>query len=57
MLLCARDARFFDLVLLWGKTRLPALFANYRVWSASSYSPVVVNLPDGRGRRRRGEPL
>ncbi len=27
MLLCARDARFFDLVLLWARTRLPALFA------------------------------
>jgi len=26
MLLCARDARFFDLVLLWARTRLPALF-------------------------------
>ena len=25
MLLCARDARFFDLVLLWGRTRLPAM--------------------------------
>ena len=24
MLLCARDARFFDLVLLWARTRLPA---------------------------------
>src|SRR5690349_17625921 len=22
-LLCARDARFFDLILLWGRTRLP----------------------------------
>jgi type IV secretory pathway VirB3-like protein len=26
MLLCARDARFFDLVLLWARTRLPAWF-------------------------------
>jgi len=25
MLLCAKDARFFDLTLLWGRTRLPAL--------------------------------
>lgn len=54
MLLCARDARFFDLVLLWGRTRLPALFANYRVWRASSYSPLHLDLPDDRGRRRRG---
>jgi type IV secretion system protein VirB3 len=52
MLLCARDARFFDLVLLWGRTRLPALFTNYRVWSASSYCPMVLDMPNGRGRRR-----
>jgi type IV secretion system protein VirB3 len=34
MLLCARDARFFDLLMLWTRTRLPALIANYRVWGA-----------------------
>ena len=53
MLLCARDARFFDLVLLWGRTRLPAVFANLRVWKASSYSPLGLDLPDRRGRRDR----
>ncbi|MDP8985891.1 MAG: VirB3 family type IV secretion system protein [Pseudomonadota bacterium] len=53
MLLCARDARFFDLILLWARTRLPALFANYRVWNASSYCPLVLDLPDARGRRRQ----
>ena len=53
MLLCARDARFFDLVLLWARTRLPALFANYRLWRASSYSPLTLDLPSERGRRRR----
>jgi type IV secretion system protein VirB3 len=52
MLLCARDARFFDLVLLWARTRLPALFANLRVWKASSYSPLALDLPSRRGRRR-----
>src|SRR5580693_1947596 len=52
MLLCARDARFFDLVLLWGRTRLPALFANLRAWKASSYCPLILDLPDRRGRRR-----
>jgi type IV secretion system protein VirB3 len=51
MLLCARDARFFDLVLLWTRTRLPALFANLRYWKASSYSPLVIDLPNSRGRR------
>jgi type IV secretion system protein VirB3 len=50
-LLCARDARFFDLVLLWGRTRLPALLANLRVWKASSYSPLDIDLPRRRGRR------
>jgi type IV secretion system protein VirB3 len=53
MLLCARDARFFDLVLLWMRTRLPALLANQGIWKASSYSPLVLDLPDCRGRRRR----
>ena len=53
MLLCARDARFFDLVLLWARTRLPALFANLRIWKASSYCPLVLDLPSCRGRRRR----
>jgi type IV secretion system protein VirB3 len=53
MLLCARDARFFDLVLLWARTRLPALLTNYRVWKASSYCPLTFDLPDQRGRRRR----
>jgi type IV secretion system protein VirB3 len=51
MLLCARDARFFDLILLWAKTRLPALFANLRFWKAISYSPLVLDLPTGYGRR------
>ena len=52
MLLCARDARFFDLVLLWARTRLPALFANLRVWKASSYCPLALDVPSCRGRRR-----
>jgi type IV secretion system protein VirB3 len=55
MLLCARDARFFDLALLWARTRLPAFFGNLRVWKASSYSPLPLDLPDGRGRRRGHE--
>ena len=54
MLLCARDARFFDLVLLWGRTRLPALLGNLRFWKASSFSPLTIDLPDAYGHRRRG---
>ena len=52
-LLCARDARFFDLLALWVRTRLPAQFANLRYWRASSFSPLVVDPADPRGRRRR----
>ena len=52
MLLCARDARFFDLLLLWARTRLPALFANLRVWKSSSYSPLLTDVPNGKRRRR-----
>ena len=54
MLLCARDARFFDLLLLWARTRLPALLTNLRVWQASSYCPLTLDLPDRKGRRRAG---
>jgi type IV secretion system protein VirB3 len=55
-LLCLRDARFFDLILLWGRTRLPGLLANHRIWRAGSYSPLPV-APSGRaGRRRAVEP-
>jgi type IV secretion system protein VirB3 len=50
-LLCARDARFFDLLLMWGKTRLPAIVGTLRFWKASSYSPLTLDLPDSRGRR------
>ena len=51
-LLCARDARYFDLILLWGRTRMPSFLANYRVWKASSYSPLILDLPNVIGRRR-----
>jgi type IV secretion system protein VirB3 len=50
-LLCARDARFFDLLLMWGRTRLPAVVGTLRFWKASSYSPLVLDLPNSRGRR------
>jgi type IV secretion system protein VirB3 len=51
-LLCVRDARFFDLLLLWGRTRLSAYVSNFRLWKASSYSPLIVAMPDRRGRRK-----
>ncbi len=52
MMLCARDARFFDLMLLWCRTRLPALLGTLRFWRASSYSPLLLDLPNGAGARR-----
>ena len=52
VLLCGRDPRYFDLVLLWGRTRLPALLANGRWWGASSYSPLALDPPCSSGRRR-----
>ena len=55
MLLCARDARFFDLLLLWGRSRLPALLGNLGYWKSSSYSPLSIDPPDARGRRRRAD--
>jgi type IV secretion system protein VirB3 len=51
-LLCLRDARYFDLILLWGRTRLPAFAGTYRVWKASSFSPLELNAPNIKGRRR-----
>lgn len=52
VLLCGRDPRCFDLLLLWGRTRAPALLANGRWWSASSYSPLAVDPPRSSGWRR-----
>ena len=51
-LLCARDPRFFDLALLWGRTRLSALLANLWVWRASSYSPLVLHLSGSRSQEQ-----
>lgn len=51
-LLCARDARFFHLMLLWVRTRIPAYMGTARLWHAASYSPLVLDLPNLDGRRR-----
>jgi type IV secretion system protein VirB3 len=51
-LLCARDPRFFDLLLMWGRTRLPAKLASFRFWGASSYSPLTLRLAYGAAGRR-----
>lgn len=51
-LLCARDVRFFDLLILWVRTRLPAAFGTLRFWKASSYAPLPLDLPRSNGLRR-----
>ncbi len=52
-LVCLYEPRFFDLLALWARTRGRALVAgNLGYWRASSYSPLVLDLPDRRGRRR-----
>jgi type IV secretion system protein VirB3 len=56
-LLCARDPRFFDLILLWGRTKFVGLLSNRSYWPASSSSPLPLQLPDRRGRRRRSQPV
>ena len=48
-LLCAHDARFFDLLLLWARTRLPTLLGNGAYWKASSYSPLTLSVDQRRG--------
>lgn len=52
-LLCLQDARFFDLLMIWAKTRLPAYARNYWVWKASSYSALLIDMPRISGCRRR----
>jgi type IV secretion system protein VirB3 len=52
VLLCARDPRFFDLLMLWCRTRAPALLVSYGYWKTAAYAPLVFDPPDLRGRRR-----
>lgn len=50
-LLCASEPRFFDLLMLWGRTRGPGLFGNARFWRANAYSALALDLPNGHSRR------
>jgi type IV secretion system protein VirB3 len=52
MLLCARDARYFDLLLVWAKTRLVSYFCTIRFWKGASYSPLSLDPPTPAGRRK-----
>jgi type IV secretion system protein VirB3 len=51
-LLCLSEPRFFDLGLLWGRTKGPALFRNGGWWRANAYSPLALDLPNAAARRR-----
>jgi type IV secretion system protein VirB3 len=53
MLLCAREARFFELAMLWAQTRMPGFACNLSAWRGNSYSPLVIDVPNSNGRRRR----
>lgn len=52
MLLCARDPRYFNLLLLAVKTRFLGYLCSARFWRGTSYSPLTLDLPGGSGRRR-----
>jgi type IV secretion system protein VirB3 len=43
-LLCLYEPRFFDLLLLWARTRGPGLLGNVAFWKANSYSPLTLDL-------------
>ncbi len=51
-LLCARDPRYFDLAVVWAKSRLLGVVTTLRYWKGASYSPLSLDLPDRTGRRR-----
>ena len=51
-LLCLSEPRFFDLAVLWGRTRGPGLFGNGRCGGRRAYSALALDLPDRAGRRR-----
>jgi type IV secretion system protein VirB3 len=52
MLLCSRDARIFELGLLWAQTRMPGIAGNLFAWKGNTYSPLTLDAPNARGRRR-----
>lgn len=54
-LLCAHDPRYFDLLAMAVRTRLPAYLGNGRLWRAVSYAPLPLDAPDARARRRTQE--
>ncbi|MEO8313380.1 MAG: VirB3 family type IV secretion system protein [Pseudomonadota bacterium] len=51
LLLCARDARCFELLALWAWVHLPQWLRTRRRWQASSYGALAVDAPSSAGRR------
>lgn len=51
-LLCLSEPRFFDLLMLWGRTRGRMSGSHSRRWHAASYGALAVDLPRRNGRRR-----
>lgn len=44
-LVCLKDPRSFELLLLWLRTKANCLVATRGYWSASSYSPLAMRRP------------
>ncbi len=55
-LVCLHEPRFFDLLLIWGRTRGAGLLGNTGYWRAGSYSPLALDLPRVDGRRSARPP-
>ena len=51
-LLCAREAQYFDLLLVAMRTRVPAMFGNRRYWRVSSYGALELDFPRAKSMRR-----
>lgn len=58
-LICLRDPRAFELLMLYGQTKAQALLANGRYWRASTYSPlgICVGKRPSRASKRRMKEL
>lgn len=51
-LLCQAEPRFFDLLLLWGRTRAVGGRGEPLDLRTSTYAPLALDPPDAQGRRR-----
>ena len=57
VLLCGRDPRIFDLLLLNARTHLPALLASDRRWRAAAYASLPACVGTARHGSRRVPPV